>query len=82
MCTVSIVATDGQQYTYTNGIDSSNIQLLCTSDSNTALSSIRWGIFPNPMILQTLQIQESTISCRVGFSTVLQVVLLVQGRTH
>ena len=82
MCTVSIVATDGQQYTYTNGIDSSNIQLLCTSDSNTALSSIKWGAVPNPLILQSLQIQESTITCRVGFSTILQVDLLLQGRSR
>ena len=82
MCTVSIVATDGQQYTYTRGIDSSDTQLLCTSDSNTALSSIRWGIFPNPLVLQSLQIQESTITCKVGSPTILQVNLLVQGRSR
>ena len=55
---------------------------MCTSDSNTALSSIRWGTFPNPLILQFARIQESTITCRVGFSNILQVDLLVQGRTH
>ena len=82
MCIVSIVATDGQQYTYTRGIDPSETQLLCTSDSNTALSSIRWGTFPNPMIPQFAQIEDSTITCRAGFSTILQVDLLVQGRTH
>ena len=81
MCIVSIVATDGQQYTYTRGIDSSDTQLLCTTYSNTALSSIKWGTFPNPLILQFAQIQESTITCRVGFSTILQVDLLAQGRT-
>ena len=77
-----IDATDGQRYTYTSGIDSSDTQLLCTSNSNTALSSIRWGTFPNPLILQLVQIQESTITCRAGFSTILQVDLLVQGRTR
>ena len=77
-----IDATDGQRYTYTKGVDSSDTQLLCTSDSNTALGSIRWGTFPNPLILQFAQIQESTITCRAGFLTILQVDLLVQGRTH
>ena len=82
MCTVSIVATDGQRYTYTKGIDSSDTQLLCRPDSNTALSSIRWGTYPNPLILQSLQNQESTITCRVGFSIILQVDLLLQGRSR
>ena len=39
MCILCIVATDGQRYTYTKGIDSSDTQLLCRPDSNTALSS-------------------------------------------
>ena len=82
MCTVSIDATDGQRYTYTKGIDSSDTQLLCRPDSNTALSNIRWGNLSNPLVLQSLQIQESIITCIVGSSTILQVNLLVQGRSR
>ena len=78
---VSIVATDGKKYTYTRGLYSADTQLLCTSDSNTALSDIRWGIMDNPLILGSLQNQDITLICRITSTStdILQVEVVVQG---
>ena len=77
-----LVATDGKKYTYTRGVYSTDTQLLCISDSNTALSDIRWGFMDNPLILDSLQNQETTLTCRRKASTsksILQVEVVVQG---
>ena len=76
---ISIVATDGKKYTYTRGIYSADTQLLCTSDSNTALSDIRWGLRDNPLILDSLQNQVTTLTCRIASTSILQVDVVVQG---
>ena len=77
-----IVATNGKKYTYTRGIYPTDTQLLCTTDSNTALSNIRWGSMDNPLILGPLQDQDTTLVCIITSpsSTVLQVDLLIQGK--
>ena len=76
-----IVATDGNTYTYTSGLYSSDTQLLCTSDSNTALSDIRWGFMDNPIVLDSLQNQETLLSCRISSTAtnILQINLVIQG---
>ena len=79
--TLSIAATDGNTYTYTRGLYSSDTQLLCTSDSNTALSDIKWSFMDNPLVLDSLQNQETLFSCRISSTatTILQVNLVIQG---
>ena len=78
---ILIVATDDKKYTYTRGLYSANTQLLCTSDSNTALSDIRWGLMDNPLILDSLQNQDTTLTCRIASisTNILQVEVVVQG---
>ena len=81
VCTF-IVATDGQKYTHTKDIDPSDIQLLCTTtDSNTALSDIKWGNSNNPLLLTSVQNQDRTLSCRTQSTDliILQVNIVVQG---
>ena len=77
-----IVATDGKKYTYTRGLYSAATQLLCISDSNnTALSDIRWNLMDNPIILDSLQNQDITLTCRITSTStnILQVEVVVQG---
>ena len=76
-----IVATDDKKYTYTRGLYSTDTQLLCTSDSNTALSDIRWDIMDNPLILDSLQNQGISLTCRIASTSILQVEVVVQGET-
>ena len=77
-----IVATNGKKYTYTRGISPTDTQLLCTTDSNTTLSNIKWGLMNNPLILGPLQDQDTILVCRIisPSSIVLQVGLLIQGK--
>ena len=77
---ILIVATVGQSYNYTKGVDPSDIQLLCT-DSNTPLSDIQWESSDNPLVLASVENQATTLTCRtVSLSTnILQINLVVQG---
>ena len=78
---VLLVATDGQEYTYTKNIDSSDILLLCIKmDTNTALSDITWGSLDNPLVLNYAENQDTTIQCNVSPSKMLlSVNLIIQG---
>ena len=77
----TIVATNEQKYTYTKGIYSSNIQLLCTAESNTAISDIKWGSSNNPLLLDSLPNEDTTLTCKKSSTStsILHVGMEVQG---
>ena len=78
-CLNFIAATDEEKYTFTKDIDTSNIQLLCTTSSNTALSDIKWGYFDNPLVFASLPNQYMAFNCRTSSTNILQVDIMVQG---
>ena len=76
-----IDATNGKQYTYTKGVDTTDRQLLCITDSETALSDIKWGSLNNPLVLNSADNQDVTTVCNTvsSSSTILSVNLVIQG---
>ncbi|KAI6650360.1 hypothetical protein LOD99_6037 [Oopsacas minuta] len=79
---ITTVVKQGEVYTYsyTKGVDSSDIQLFCTTSINRAFPNMKWGSFGNPVILNNVPNQEfDTFDCTFGPIGILSIDLLVQG---
>lgn len=77
-------AQDGGYHYYAKTIDPPDIQLLCTStDPTIPLDDIQWDNSPpfnqNPIILNKILSFDSTMTCNIGATQMLQVNLRVQG---
>ncbi|KAI6658377.1 hypothetical protein LOD99_11050 [Oopsacas minuta] len=79
---ITTVVKQGEEYTYsyTKGVDSSDIQLFCANSINRAFPDMKWGSFGNPVIPNNVPNQESgTFDCTFGPIDILSIDLLVQG---
>ncbi|KAI6658955.1 hypothetical protein LOD99_10857 [Oopsacas minuta] len=77
---ITTVAAQSRQYSYTKGADSPDIQLLCTYSINRTFPFMKWSSFENPVVLNNVPYQESdTFDCTFVSAIILSVDLLVQG---
>ena len=74
---------------FTGGIDSSQLQLLCrSSDTNIPLDDIQWTSrldtslsIPNPFIVSTLSNGNHLLRCNRGSDTSFNYIIYVQGNS-